>query len=121
MADLAFQIPQYPQTGRLPWSLIFLDMISFIIHPSTAPLISSLSASHSSHFLPLSLLFFLSGSLVVHLSYVCHVVSSRYVSLPRSLFTFLTIRCCRLCMIYRVIQRGAWSFDCLSEGGREAG
>lgn len=36
---------------RLASSLIFLDLISFIIHPSTAPLISSLSAAHSSHFL----------------------------------------------------------------------
>ena len=76
MTDLAFQIPQYPQTGRLPWSLIFLDMTSFIIHPSTAPLISSLSAPHSSRFC-LHPLFFFSR---YHSSFTAH--TSAMSSLP---------------------------------------
>lgn len=52
-----------------PESYIFLDVISFIIHQSTAPLISSLSAAHSSHFLSTSA----TSSLMVGLSYICDV------------------------------------------------
>lgn len=47
---LAFHFFQCAQMGHLPWSHIFLDMTSFIIHPSTEPLISFLSETYSSPF-----------------------------------------------------------------------
>lgn len=76
---------QYPQMGLLPWSLIFLDMTSFIIHPSTAPLISSLSATHSSHFASPD-----PPQLIVHLSYICHVTASS-VRLPSFFASHLSL------------------------------
>lgn len=115
------QISQYPQTGRLPWSLIFLDMISFIIHPSTAPLISSLSAAHSSHFLSTSPAFFSwNHSSFTSLIYLrCQLFS---LSLP-SLFAvhLFTVHRFRSRMIYRVIQCDSRSIDYLSEEGDFSG
>lgn len=110
-----FQNFQYPQSGRLPRSLIFLDMTSFIIHPSTAPLISSLSATHSSHVsLSVASPFSQNHLLFTSSTYAMSLLLS--VSLIHvHTFTSLIIHRCRSPMIYRAIQCHACSIDCLSE------
>lgn len=76
-------------------------------------IIHNSSINSSSHFLSVSLTFltlflstpsFLSVSLIFHLSQVCHVIASLFVSLPCSPFTFLTIHCCESDLIYRVVR-----------------
>lgn len=111
MTNLAFQISQYVLTCQLPWSLVFWDMISFIIHPSTAPLISSLSGTHSSHFLPT----FPAFPPWNHSSFNSHIFA---VSSPvRVCSTCFTAHRCRSHMINRVIQSVSQFIDYLSEYG----
>lgn len=52
------------------------------------------------------------SSFTSHESCVCHVISSHHISSP-----FLVRHCCGSRMIYRAIQCGARSVDCLSEEG----
>lgn len=84
-----------PRKGQLAWSLIFLDMISFIIHPSTAPLISSLSDTHSS-------LFFFFFPLLSHISLIFHKSAmSPLLSLSHFVcLWYLAALQCRLPLIY---------------------
>ena len=118
--------PGFSDSSISPDGQITLESYIFgydIIHNS--------SINSTSHFLsvsptfltilPPSPLFFLSVSLIVHRSYVCHVIASRYISLPCPPFTCLTLHRCGPGMIYRVIQCAARSIDCLSEGGDLSG
>lgn len=85
-----------PDVSAQADSDIFLDVISFIIHQSTAPLISSLSAAHFSHFLSTSPAFWLQ---IAHRS------------------TCFTAQRCRSAVINGVIQNGVRAIDYLSERG----
>lgn len=118
MTDLAFQ---YTPTGRLPWSLIFLDMTSFIIHPSTAPLISSLSAAHSSHFMSTSPAFSL--GIAHHSPLLCLRGHHFSICLPALFAAHLLLLAVvfRPGTIYRVMQCDTYPTDHLSDEGDFSG
>lgn len=110
--------PGFLDSSVFPDGPITLESYIFgydIIHNS--------SINSTSHFLSVSPTFLTRSPYMPsffsrnHSSFTFHTPAMSL--LPSCLqFTFLTVHCCGSShMIYSIIQRGAWTIDCLSEGG----